>query len=87
MITERLDDVKRKQMNEGFFTYKPGDKLRVHLEYAKTNKKFDKRRRQFDRNGEFIKYINGNVLLNLGGGQIVEVPIYYTDKISGFSNG
>jgi hypothetical protein len=81
MMTERLNDVKRKQYEEGFFDYKPGDKLRIHLEYAKTNKKFDKRRRQFDRKGEFIRYVNGNVLIKLDGGRIEEVPIYYTGSL------
>ena len=85
--TEELNDVKREQMNKGFLNYKPGDKLRLHLEYAKTNESFAKRRRQFDRTGTFIEYINGNCKVKLDkplvsstGAKIsvVEVPIYYT---------
>ena len=85
--TEELNDVKREQLNKGLFNYKPGDKLRLHLEYAKTNESFTKRRRQFDRTGTFIEYINGNCKVKLDkplvsstGAKIfvVEVPIYYT---------
>ena len=74
-------------MNKGLLNYKPGDKLRLHLEYAKTNESFTKRRRQFDRTGTFIEYINGNCKVKLDkplvsstGAKIfvVEVPVYYT---------
>ena len=88
-MTEELNDVKRKQIANGFHNYKPGDKLKVHLEYAKTSDRFKKRRRQFDVEAEFIGYVNGNCRCKLKSGvligdkrvYIVDVPIYYTFKI------
>ena len=58
--TEELNDIKRKQIVNGFYNYKPGDKLKIHLEYTKTPDRFTKRRRQFDVEAEFIRYANGN---------------------------
>ena len=78
--TEELNDVKLKQYQEGLYNYKPGDRLRIHFEYSKTNQLFDKRRRQFDKEGTFIEYVNGNCKIELDNGSIVEVPIYFTIK-------
>ena len=78
--TEELNDAKLKQYQHGLFNYKPGDRIRIHLEYSKTNQLFDKRRRQFDREGTFIRYINGNCLIQLDNNQTIEVPIYFTIK-------
>ena len=78
--TEELNDAKLKQYQHGLFNYKPGDRIRIHLEYSKTNQLFDKRRRQFDREGTFIQYINGNCLIQLDKGQKIEVPVYFTIK-------
>ena len=78
--TEELNDAKLKQYQHGLFNYKPGDRIRIHLEYSKTNQLFDKRRRQFDREGTFIRYINGNCLIQLDNGHNIEVPIYFTIK-------
>ena len=88
-MTEELNDVKRKQKINGFYDYKPGDKLKIHLEYTKTTDRFKKRRRQFDVDAEFIGYVNGNCRCKLKEGvmigdklvYIVDVPIYYTFKI------
>ena len=79
--TEELNDVKMKQINAGMFNYKPGDRLRVHLDYSKTSESFAKRRRQFDRIGTFICYVGGNCRVKLGQNEIVDVPIYFTIKI------
>lgn len=76
--TEELNDTKRKQFGYGLYTYKPGDKLRIHLEYAKTSDRFMKRRRQFDTEGVFISYVGGNVRVRLENGNIIDVPIYFT---------
>ena len=81
---EEVNDVKRKQIANGFYEYKPGDKLRLHLEYSKTNEKFTKRRRQYDVEAEFIKYVGGNCQCKITQGvnkdSVVEVPIYFTIK-------
>ena len=78
--TEELNDVKLKQYQYGLFNYKPGDRLRIHFEYSKTNQLFDKRRRQFDKEGTFIEYVGGNCRVRLDNNSIVDVPIYFTIK-------
>ena len=78
--TEELNDVKIKQHYRGLWDYKPGDRLRIHFEYSKTNQLFDKRRRQFDKEGTFIEYVGGNCRIKLDNNSIVDVPIYFTIK-------
>jgi hypothetical protein len=84
----RLDKVKELLHNEGFFNYKPGNVLLIHLDFSKTDDKMRKKRRAFNRLAEFDHYVNGNVrcsLLEWYGGKIkvfkrtsIDIPIYYT---------
>ena len=78
---EELNDIKKKQYIEGLHNYKHGDKLKLHLEYSKTNQLFDKRRRQFDVTGTFIEYIHGNCRVKLDSGKFIEVPVYFTRRV------
>ncbi|KAI5536901.1 integrase core domain containing protein family, partial [Trichomonas vaginalis G3] len=50
---ERLNDVKREQINSGLMNFKQGDKVLIHLDYGKTDKSMTKRRRRFDTIAEF----------------------------------
>ncbi|KAI5482514.1 hypothetical protein TVAGG3_1083890 [Trichomonas vaginalis G3] len=73
---ERLNDVKREQINSGFMNFKQGDKVLIHLDYGKTDKSMTKRRRRFDTIAEFVRYINGNVLVEVDN-KLIEIPIYF----------
>ncbi|KAI5542441.1 integrase core domain containing protein family [Trichomonas vaginalis G3] len=73
---ERLNDVKREQINSGLMNFKQGDKVLIHLDYGKTDKSMIKRRRRFDTIAEFVRYINGNVLVEVNN-KLIEIPIYF----------
>ncbi|KAI5491745.1 hypothetical protein TVAGG3_1014730 [Trichomonas vaginalis G3] len=73
---ERLNDVKREQINSGLMNFKQGDKVLIHLDYGKTNKSMTKRRRRFDTIAEFVRYINGNALVAVDN-KLIEIPIYF----------
>ncbi|KAI5508869.1 hypothetical protein TVAGG3_0695250 [Trichomonas vaginalis G3] len=73
---ERLNDVKREQINSGLMNFKQGDKVLIHLDYGKTNKSMTKRRRRFDTIAEFVRYINGNALVEVNN-KLIEIPIYF----------
>ncbi|KAI5535498.1 integrase core domain containing protein family [Trichomonas vaginalis G3] len=74
--TERLNDVKREQINSGLMNFKQGDKVLIHLDYGKTDKSMTKRRRRFDTIAEFVRYINGNALVEVDN-KLIEIPIYF----------
>ncbi|KAI5502235.1 hypothetical protein TVAGG3_0883760 [Trichomonas vaginalis G3] len=71
---ERLNDVKREQINSGLMNFKQGDKVLIHLDYGKTDKSMTKRRRRFDTIAEFVRYINGNALVEVDN-KLIEIPI------------
>ena len=73
---ERLNYVKREQINSGLMNFKQGDKVLIHLDYGKTDKSMTKRRRRFDTIAEFVRYINGNVLVEVDN-KLIEIPIYF----------
>ncbi|KAI5484452.1 hypothetical protein TVAGG3_0046550 [Trichomonas vaginalis G3] len=73
---ERLNDVKREQINSGLMNFKQGNKVLIHLDYGKTDKLMTKRRRRFDTIAEFVRYINGNALVEVDN-KLIEIPIYF----------
>ncbi|KAI5526552.1 hypothetical protein TVAGG3_0281130 [Trichomonas vaginalis G3] len=73
---ERLNDVKREQINSGLMNFKQGNKVLIHLDYGKTDKLMTKRRRRFDTIAEFVRYINGNALVEVNN-KLIEIPIYF----------
>ncbi|KAI5553147.1 integrase core domain containing protein family [Trichomonas vaginalis G3] len=73
---ERLNDVKREQINSGLMNFKQGDKVLIHLDYGKTDKSMTKRRRRFDTIAEFVRYTNGNALVEVDN-KLIEIPIYF----------
>ncbi|KAI5547604.1 hypothetical protein TVAGG3_0156800 [Trichomonas vaginalis G3] len=73
---ERLNDVKHEQINSGLMNFKQGNKVLIHLDYGKTNKSMTKRRRRFDTIAEFVRYINGNALVEVDN-KLIEIPIYF----------
>ena len=90
MCDERLMNVLRYQQMMGMQSYERGNILMVHLDLGKTDNRDEKRRRHFDRLGEFIEYVNGNVRVRLNKpvryGQknhdVVVIPIYFTKFVS-----
>jgi hypothetical protein len=85
-----LQDVKNLQIEEGFFNYKHGDILLIHLDESKTQKKLTRKRRAFNKLAEFSNYENGNVkckvLVRVDGNIVarnpVVIPIYYTTYVA-----
>ncbi|KAI5545623.1 integrase core domain containing protein family [Trichomonas vaginalis G3] len=73
---EKLNDVKREQINSGLMNFKQGNKILIHLDYGKTDKSMTKRRRRFDTIAEFVRYINGNALVEVDN-KLIEIPIYF----------
>ncbi|KAI5483186.1 hypothetical protein TVAGG3_1071590 [Trichomonas vaginalis G3] len=73
---EKLNDVKRGQINSGLMNFKQGNKVLIHLDYGKTDKSMTKRRRRFDTIAEFVRYINGNALVEVDN-KLIEIPIYF----------
>jgi hypothetical protein len=87
----RLNEVKDLQREAGFFNYRKGNVLLIHLNKAKTSELFDKKRRAFNEVAIFEAYQNGNVLcfrLTRRAGQVqklptpILLPIYFTKFIS-----
>jgi hypothetical protein len=88
----RLKEVKDLQREAGFFNYRKGNVLLIHLNKAKTNEMFDKKRRAFNEVAIFVAYQNGNVVclrLTRRGGQVqslsptpILLPIYHTKFIA-----
>jgi hypothetical protein len=84
----RLEEIKKLQAEEGFFLYKPGNVLLVHIDNSKTRRKFTKKRRVFSRLGVFLDYENGNVICKIltnteeEFNKPITIPIFYTKFIS-----
>jgi hypothetical protein len=69
----------------GVSDYQRGNILVLHLDYSKTNNKFEKQRRYWNEYGVFIAYEHGNVKVGIMDGNIMQaitVPVYYTRKIA-----
>jgi hypothetical protein len=82
---EKLTEVIKRQ--EHLHNYEYGNILAIHLEMQRTPQMFEKQRRYWNRLGRFIRYINGNVELDIYDrhGKITEkavVPIYFTKFIA-----
>jgi hypothetical protein len=59
---DRLAEAKTLQREAGFFDYRPGNVLLIHLDKSKTKEGFDKKRRAFNELALFVQYQNGNVV-------------------------
>ena len=87
---QKLQQVLALQDSYGMTKYEKGNILLVHLDKGKTNNKFEKRRTYYDRLGEFIEYVNGNVKIKLltpvrfgiNPVYVVEVPSYHTQYLA-----
>lgn len=87
---QKLRQVLALQDSYGMTKYEKGNILLVHLDKGKTNNKFEKRRTYYDRLGEFIEYVNGNVKIKLltpvrfgiNPVYVVEVPSYHTQFLA-----
>jgi hypothetical protein len=87
-----LDNVNDLQYEEGFFNYKSGDVLLIHLNQSKTDQSMTRKRRIFNRLAIFLRYLNGNVMCNIltreDDGDIVMftkaivLPIYFTKFVA-----
>jgi len=86
-MTERLNGVRKLPDSNDLLGLKPGDNVMVHLDYGKTPMMFDKRRRQFDETGVFIKYLNGNCVIQMTRRDVpafenpIEVPIFFVERL------
>ena len=82
MMRSNLQEIQQKQKHKGLLTYKKGNIILVHVDYGKTEKKFDKRRRVFNEIATFLAYSNGNVICKLQNNKLAQVPIAYTKKVA-----
>jgi len=84
-MTKKPNRVKKQQIRNNLWRLRPGDKVMVHLDYGKPSMKFDKRRRQFDETGIFIRYANGNCLIQMTRtdvfSKLIEVPIFFVEPL------
>jgi hypothetical protein len=89
--TQRLLEVKQRQEFEGLLSYERGNILLLHCDLSKTAQRDEKRRRFWDRVGEFVQYNHGNVVvrllgspINIGSTQyrVIDLPVYYTRLIA-----
>lgn len=78
-----LKQVLTLQKKKGLHSYRKCNIIMIHIDYSKTNKKFEKQRRNFNELAEFIEYKNGNVVCkSLKSKEIIEIPIMYTKYVS-----
>jgi hypothetical protein len=87
----KLDEVKKKQNIAGYFNYRKGNILLVHLDSSKLGYG-GKKRRKFNRLAVFDSYVNGNVGCNvlIWNSDLeldlssfrVTIPIYYTKLVA-----
>ena len=89
----KLSDSIDAQREQKLLEYQVGNILMVHIDNGKTSDKHEKRRRFFDRLGEFVRYDYGNVVVKLLVKPVrvntravpkieVTVPIYHTKYVS-----
>ena len=86
---EELNAAKKKQIDDGLYDFKYGDKVLVYLDLSKTAKSMKKRRRNFDRQATFIRYQNGNAVVRLEKSIVnphcnlseVVIPIYFVKSL------
>jgi hypothetical protein len=91
----KLEEIKQKQIETGFFDYKPGNILLIHLDESKRNASAEKRRK-FNKVVYFRNYVNSNVscrplTINKKGKikhliKKIEVSIYYTKLLTNSKN-
>ena len=83
---QELKKVYEKLSKAGYDKYKKGNVLLLHLDTGKTNRNMQKKRRNFQDVGLFVKYVKGNVCCQLLTGTTndknITVPIFYTKKIA-----
>ena len=95
--TEKLNEVKQRLYENGYYGFQPGDEVLVYLDTSKTKHRFNKRRRNFDHLSLFQRYEDGHAIvlvtfrkddeINEGEDEILEgdvevaVPIYFIKKI------
>ncbi len=89
----KLSEVIKAQREQQLLEYQPGNVLMVHIDKGKTSEKHEKRRRFFDKLGEFVRYDHGNVVVRLLVKDVrvntrakpkteITVPIYHTRFVS-----
>ena len=87
---EKLLEVMKYQQAYELTKYKRGNILKVRIDLGKTSDKNEKRRRYYDRLGEFIEYVHGNVrvilnkpvLIGINDVNEVIIPVYNTKFVS-----
>ena len=88
----KLSNVIDTQREQKLLEYQKGNILMVHIDTGKTAEKMEKRRSFYDRIGEFIAYVHGNVKVKLdvpirissssAPVDTVVIPIYYTKFVA-----
>ena len=55
-----VDNIIQQRENQGYYKYKPGDKVICHLDFGKTSLGFMKKRKTFEHEATFINYEHCN---------------------------
>ena len=88
---EKLLEVMKYQQVYGLTKYQRGNILMVRIDLGKTSDKNEKRRRYYDRLGEFVEYVHGNVRVILNKPVLITptksineviIPVYNTKYVS-----
>ena len=92
MMRSKLQEIKDSSTacKKSLLTYKCGNIILVHLDYGKTQQKFQKQRRVFNNIATFLTYKDGNVVCKLlknsadsnKDRDIISVPIIYTKLVA-----
>ena len=79
-----LQDVVTKQRSHNLDDYQQENILLLYMDEGKTSRRFEKRRRNFQDLGAFIKYTNGNCYVYCITKPVgfIEVPIFYTKRVA-----
>lgn len=75
-MTKMCNVQRQKQVKEGLFNLKYGDKIKIYLDGSKTQDMFAKKRGNYIHDATFIEYSHGNVIC-LFDNRPIEIPIYW----------
>jgi hypothetical protein len=83
----KLKEIDELRLKAGFMDYQPNNILLIHIPIEKSDYAFsDKRRRNFDEIGKFVRYEDGNAVVDLlhtyPQFSRVSIPVFYTKYIS-----
>jgi ribosomal protein L21E len=78
----KLDNMNKKLKRLGYYDYKVGDRLLLHLDESKTSSKFAKKRAYWGNVGVFVGYKGrSTAIVSVANRKTIELPLYFTKKL------